>query len=123
MSGPSVAEVHDRILISLIQAVGIYAVLKIIRRGSRMPEGDEFFPEAVFFRKKLVKNMICIVDDKRRRPCKIGMSPCVRKDVHGYADRLQRSPLCKLHCLNGKVSVGTADKTVLVEIQSGTVRL
>ena len=106
------AEVHDGVLTALIDAVGIQALIQIVRGTGTVPEGDRL----IFAVDDLIKIVVCIVDDQRRCPRKVAVCPGIGKHVHGKAGRGGPLPFCKFHRVLYQRTVGLTDQTVLVLI-------
>ena len=116
MSGSSVTEIHDRVLACLVQAVDINAVLKIIGSARVMDELDLSLNKPVAVGHNLIKVVVGVIDSKRRRACKVAVSPCICEYVHRDADSLQRLAFRELYGIDEQIAVRLTDQAVFIQI-------
>ena len=120
MSGSSVSQAHDGILAELVDRIGIYALVEIVRRRGVVAEGDPPLGIGISLRQQFVKIVVRIVDHHGRSSGKIAMRPGVRENMHRDAGGLQAFVFCQLNSGDKKIAVGTADQPEFVLVEPGS---
>ena len=77
-------------------------------------------PTAVFL-KQLIKPVVGIVDDERRRAGKVLVRPRVGEHMHGDADRLRALSLGEHDGLPNQISVRSANQAIFVFVALGAL--
>ena len=112
MAGAAVAEVHDGILVVLIDAVGVDSHCQVVRRTGAVAEVDHPLTAV----QDLIKIIIRIVDDKGGCSGEVAVRPGIGQHMHGKACRRGAFSSGELNRLLHERAVGLADQAVFLLI-------
>ena len=123
MTCPAVAQIHHMILTALVNTVGVFALLRIVRQGHTVPEADLPVGPVRTLPQDLIEMRVGIVDHQRGCPREILVGPGICQNVHGDACRRQSLPFGCLHGVRSKTSAGAADQPVLIAVPFAAAHL
>ena len=112
MAGAAVAEVHDGILVVLIDAVGVDSHCQVVRRTGAVAEVDHPLTAV----QDLIKIIIRIVDDKGGCSGEVAVRPGIGQHMHGKTCRRGSLSSGELNRLLHERAVGLADQAVFLLI-------
>ena len=123
MPRPAVSQIHDIVLIALVQAVGVFTFFQNVRSGGAVAEIDSPFDQPPFLLHDFEEMMIRVVYHQGWRPCEILMGPGISKHVHGDPCRLQTLVFRKSNSIRDQFSIGAADQAILAPVFSAAFDL